>query len=262
MKNYTRLNLGFCTCSSTSYADACHAVSTLALAGQKCSVYFMEGNLLSLVPRDLELANVLQSADLVFPDGIAVAKLAKLRTGQEPSRVSGPTFMLEMCDKGREQGLRHFFLGGAPGVADHLAEKMKTRFPGIQVAGTFCPPFRKMTEPEEASLAQRIEAAQPHLLWVALGGPKQEFWIRDHLKTLDVPIMLGVGAAFDFHAGTRPWAPKLVRNIGLEWLWRMLSGGRKTALRNIRCVSVVAGMLGVEYIKSLARKKPLPGVGQ
>ena len=105
-----------------------------------------------------------------------------------------------------------------------------------------------MTEAEERALQEKIEQSRADLLWVALGGPKQEFWMQAHQGKIDVPVMLGVGAAFDFHSGSRPWAPRWVRRWGLEWLWRMVSGGRKTFLRNCRCVSGVAVILLSDFL--------------
>ena len=108
---------------------------------------------------------------------------------------------------------------------------------------------------EEAEVREQINSAKPDFLWVGLGGPKQEYWIVQHRQVLNVPVMLGVGAAFDFHSGTRPWAPKIIRVLGLEWLWRMFSGGRRTFFRNVRCVSVVAWFLARRYFALKFLKK-------
>jgi N-acetylglucosaminyldiphosphoundecaprenol N-acetyl-beta-D-mannosaminyltransferase len=148
--------------------------------------------------------------------------------------------MLDACQYGLAKGWRHFFYGGAEGVAEKLAWRLGERFPGLQVAGTWCPPFRSLTPEEEASARQTIEDARPDLLWVGLGGPKQEFWIAQHLGRINVPVMLAVGAAFDFHSGNRAWAPPWIRQIGMEWAYRAATGGRKTFLRNVRCVFWVA----------------------
>ena len=104
----------------------------------------------------------------------------------------------------------------------------------MRVAGTYSPPFRPLTEEEDLDVKKRIEESSADVLWVGLGAPKQELWITEHLDRIRVPLMLGVGAAFDFHSGTKPWAPKLIRVIGLEWAWRMfITGGPRIFQRGI-----------------------------
>jgi len=135
------------------------------------------------------------------------------------------------------------FYGGAPGVAEKLVYNLAARFPGLNVVGAHSPPFRALNDAEEAEAKAMIEAARPHILWVGLGSPKQELWIAQHVGGIDVPVMLPVGAAFDFHAGTRPWAPAWMRRLGLEWIFRTVSGGPRTFRRNLGCVTVMAWAL-------------------
>ena len=216
---------------------------------------FFEGNLLSLAIGNAEIRELLRKARWVFPDGIAVSKLASWESGHKVERISGPTFMLKACEYGQRFGWRHFFYGGTPDSLRALTAKLTSLYPEMIVAGTYAPPFRPLDEAEEAEVREQINSAPPHFLWVGLGGPKQEYWIVQHRQTLDVPFMLGVGAAFDFHSGTRPWAPKFFRVLGLEWLWRMFSGGRRTFFRNIRCVSVVAWFLFCRRLALVFSKK-------
>ena len=204
---------------------------------------FLEANLLSLCLKDRNVRECLQEADWIFPDGVAAAKLASWQKGSAVERISGPTFLLKACEYGQECHWRHFFYGGTPESLRSLTAKLQTAYPAMEIAGSYAPPFRALTAAEEEELKRRLAAAKPDLLWVGLGGPKQEFWIREKRKDWDVPIALGVGAAFDFHAGTRPWAPGWVRRLGLEWLWRAVSGGRRTFFRNLRCVSTVSWYL-------------------
>ena len=233
----------------SSMAQALEEVEILRTHRQGEFVCFFEANLFSRALGEEAVREVINRASLVYPDGIAVAKSASWRTGVRFERVSGPSFLLKACEYGLDRNWRHFFLGGADGVAERLAENLKKRFPGLQIAGTYCPPFRQLTDEEEREVKDRIESARTDLLWVGLGGPKQEFWMQAHRSRIDVPVMLGVGAAFDFHSGNRSWAPKIVRTLGLEWLWRMCSGGRKTLFRNIRCVSRVAPVLAGDMIR-------------
>jgi N-acetylglucosaminyldiphosphoundecaprenol N-acetyl-beta-D-mannosaminyltransferase len=193
--------------------------------------------------RNPAVARVLQQADAVFADGIAPAMLAALRGAPLPGRVSGPSFLPAAMAHGVSLGWRHFLYGGASGVADRLAERLREQHPGLNICGTCSPPFRPSTDQEERALEQTIRATRPDVLWVALGSPGQELWVGRHAARLPVPVMLPVGAAFDFHSGARPWAPAWVRQLGLEWAFRMMTGGRRTLARNSRCVPSVAGML-------------------
>ncbi|OPZ01351.1 MAG: putative N-acetylmannosaminyltransferase [candidate division BRC1 bacterium ADurb.BinA364] len=166
-----------------------------------------------------------------------------------PERTPGPSFLLRACEFGLSRGYRHFFYGGAEGVPQRLAERLRQRYPGIQIVGAYSPPFRELTEAEEAEVKEMIEAARPHLLWVGLGGPKQNLWMASHVGKIGVPVMLGVGAAFDFHSGNRLWAPAWIRKCGLEWLFRTFTGGRATFRRNIWCLSVVSCLLAKACIQ-------------
>lgn len=212
-------------------------------------VCFFEANLFSRALKDEHVREVINHAALIFPDGIAPALAASLCSGENFQRVSGPTFLLKACEYGLSKNWRHFFLGGAEGVAEKLVENLKKKYPGIQIAGTYCPPFRELTETEEMDVKRKIEDSHTDLLWVGLGGPKQERWMRAHQGKIDVPVMLGVGAAFDFHSGNRLWAPKAFRHYGIEWFWRMLSGGKKTFIRNLKCVSHISVILGLDFIQ-------------
>jgi N-acetylglucosaminyldiphosphoundecaprenol N-acetyl-beta-D-mannosaminyltransferase len=128
----------------------------------------------------------------------------------------------------RETGsrYRHFFYGGAPGVAEELALKLQHRH-GIIVAGTYTPPFRQLSDNEEKSLTAVVGECAPDVLWVGLNTPKQEFWMYDHRDKLNVPVMVGVGAAFDLNSGRLRQAPAWMRESGLEWLFRLLVEPRR-----------------------------------
>jgi N-acetylglucosaminyldiphosphoundecaprenol N-acetyl-beta-D-mannosaminyltransferase len=224
-------------------------VDEILKSGKSRYFCFCEASLLSSLIRDAALRQTLSSADAVFPDGIAMIALARLNGHAPPARIPGPSFLLAACAYGVERGWRHFFYGGAPGVADRLAARLRERYPGIIIAGTHSPPFRPLSADEELADTRRIALAKPDLLWVCLGSPKQERWCADHVGRIKVPLMLAVGAAFDFHSNERPWAPVWIRKAGLEWLFRALTGGRKTFIRNVKCVTIV----GMYLIKTALR---------
>jgi exopolysaccharide biosynthesis WecB/TagA/CpsF family protein len=139
----------------------------------------------------------------------------------EMTRVYGPDLMLEVMRVSAQNGLQHFFYGGKEGVADLLKEKLEERFPGIEIVGTYCPPFRPLTQDESLELENQVREKKPDIIWVGLSTPKQERFMVSHIDKLETKLMIGVGAAFDFHAGLLRQAPSAFQNAGLEWLYRV-----------------------------------------
>jgi N-acetylglucosaminyldiphosphoundecaprenol N-acetyl-beta-D-mannosaminyltransferase len=174
----------------------------------------------------------IEGAHFSFCDGIGVV-IAARAAGNRVKRLNGPVLMELCCEHGVNKKWRHFFLGGKEGVADLLSCTLAERFPGMISAGIFCPPFRQMSAVEEDEMIDVINAAKPDLLWVGLGLLKQEAWIARHFHRLEVPWMIGVGAAFDFLAGTARRAPKPIRYIGMEWFYRLCFEPRMF-MRNVR----------------------------
>lgn len=164
---------------------------------------------------------ILENADLVVPDGFPLVWLGRRKGFALPRRVYGPELMERFCEETSARGYRHFFYGGAPGVAEQLAVRLTARFPGLQTAGTYCPPFRRLTQAEDDDVVSLINGARADIVWVGLGAPKQERWMSEHQSRLAVPILVGVGAAFDFHTGRIAQAPRWMREHGLEWLFRL-----------------------------------------
>jgi N-acetylglucosaminyldiphosphoundecaprenol N-acetyl-beta-D-mannosaminyltransferase len=212
---------------------------------------FCDSYQFSIAAKDPRLRAVHARADAVFADGVSLTVLARLRGTPLPERIPGPSFFLAACQHGLTRDWSHFFYGGAPGVPEALADTLSRRFPGIRIVGTASPPFRPLTRAETEEVRERIESSGAQLLWVGLGAPKQELWMAEHVGKINVPVMLGVGAAFDFHSGDRPWAPPWIRRIGMEWAYRTLTGGRRTFFRNLRCVSVVGAYLAKEAVRRL-----------
>lgn len=212
-------------------------IETLLNSNGRHYVCFIEGNLIYRASHNSSLRNAIDEADLVYSDGIVISLIWGLHFRKVFNRCTGPSAMLQICQYGVEKGWKHFFLGGDSKVSERLVENLKRQFPGLKVVGRWVPPFRPLTDDEEKEIRNRIEETKPDFLWVGLGGAKQEFWMHDHLNKLNVPIMLGVGAAFDFHSQNKPWCPKILRILGLEWLWRGITGGWRIFRRNLRCVS-------------------------
>lgn len=141
-------------------------------------------------------------------------------------RVCGPELMLRCLEQGVERKWCHYFLGGKPEVLDTLESQVQERFPGVKIVGSYSPPFRPATETEEAETVARINDSDADILWVGLGAPRQEQWIHRNLHRLNVPVCIGVGAAFDFHAGYVLRAPSWMQTAGLEWLYRVSADPR------------------------------------
>jgi len=176
---------------------------------------------------DPDLYPVFNGADMVTPDGMAVVWLLQLRGHRQVRRVYGPDLLQATCAYGLERGWRHYFYGGAPGVAERLAEKLQEQFPGLQIAGTCSPPFGRPSAEEERALLDQVNSSEADIVWVGMSSPKQEVWMNAHLGQVHAPVMVGVGAAFDFLSGCKKQAPRWMQRSGLEWLFRLLSEPRR-----------------------------------
>jgi N-acetylglucosaminyldiphosphoundecaprenol N-acetyl-beta-D-mannosaminyltransferase len=176
---------------------------------------------------DEELRHIHNAAGLVTPDGMPLVWLSRLMGFHQVQRVYGPDLMLALCERSALQGYRQFFYGGAPGVAEKLLAQLQTRFPSLQIAGFHSPPFRLLTPEEDAAVIDHINMVKPHILWVGISTPKQERWMADHVGRLNATVLIGVGAAFDFHAGLRKQAPHWMQRSGLEWFFRLLMEPRR-----------------------------------
>ena len=175
--------------------------------------------------RDPALRGVHNRAGMVTPDGMPLVWLSWAMGQRHVRRVYGPDLMLAVCE--RSQGYRHFLYGATPEVMRKLTENLRARFPKIQIVGTYCPPFRAQTSSEDEYVTNLINAAAPDIVWVGLGAPKQERWMAEHSGRLNASALIGVGAAFDFHAGVKRQAPKLIRQSGFEWLFRLAAEPRR-----------------------------------
>jgi N-acetylglucosaminyldiphosphoundecaprenol N-acetyl-beta-D-mannosaminyltransferase len=170
---------------------------------------------------------ILNRSFLCVPDGMPTVWVGRLQGQRDIRRVYGPDFMLEFCRQSVARKHRHFLYGGKDGVAQQLADELCRRFPGLQVVGTYTPPFRPLTAEEERDLAAQIEACKPDVIWVGLSTPKQERFMAQYLGRLDAKLMVGVGAAFDVHTGRLVDAPDWVKAAGLQWLHRLLQEPRR-----------------------------------
>jgi N-acetylglucosaminyldiphosphoundecaprenol N-acetyl-beta-D-mannosaminyltransferase len=197
--------------------------------------------------QDRYFRKILNTADLVVPDGMPLVWLGRWHRYSLRQRVTGSELMATFC---RETGplCRHFFYGGAPGVADDLARALHERH-GIVVAGTYVPPFRPLTPEEEREVAARVDEAAADVLWVGLSTPKQERWMYEHREKLKVPVMIGVGAAFDMNSGKLRRAPTWMQEHGLEWLFRLVAEPQRLWRRYLVTIPKTAWFVCLELIR-------------
>lgn len=183
---------------------------------------------------DAAFRRILNGAFLCTPDGMPMVWMGKINGHRDMRRVYGPDLMLEVCRWSETSGCRHFFYGGAPGVAEELRARLTARFPKLPVAGCYTPPFRPLNAAEEEQLRQTILSTRPDILWVGLSTPKQEKFMAEYLPKLDVTLMVGVGAAFDFHSGRVKQSPRWMQRSGLEWFYRLCQEPKRLARRYLR----------------------------
>jgi N-acetylglucosaminyldiphosphoundecaprenol N-acetyl-beta-D-mannosaminyltransferase len=184
--------------------------------------------------RDPELRRIHNASGLTTPDGMPMVWAGHRAGVRHMQRVYGPDLMLAVCALAAERGWSSYFYGGGPGVPELLAERLTARFPGLRVAGTWSPPFRPLTAEEDQAIVERINRSGADLVWVGLSTPKQERWMAAHAGRLEAKALLGVGAAFDIHAGLLPQAPLWMQRSGLEWLYRLGREPRRLWRRYLR----------------------------
>ncbi|HNU99576.1 MAG: WecB/TagA/CpsF family glycosyltransferase [Verrucomicrobia bacterium] len=206
------------------------AVETLTEAvGQRRKGYVCVSNVHVLVEAQYNPAykRVLNRAFLVTPDGMPLVWAGRLAGYREMGRVYGPELMLAVFEATRTTGQTHFLYGGMPGVAEDLKNRLEARFPGVRIVGTGCPPFRPLSAKEETELEAQVRAARPDFFWTSISTPKQDLFNAALLPRLDTALMIGVGAAFDFHTGRVAQAPRWIQRSGFEWLYRLCREPRR-----------------------------------
>lgn len=211
-------------------ADAVKRVAALASAQRGGMVCFCNAHALVSARQDPMLARALQQADLAAPDGAPVAWMLRRLGAIGQARVSGPDFMLAYCEHAAATGEPIYLYGSTPDTLRELQARLRARWPGLRIAGAHAPPFRPLDAAEQAADLQRIRDSGARTVWVGLGCPKQELWMAAQRPRMTA-VLIGVGAAFDFHAGTLRRAPTWMQHSGLEWLHRLLSEPRRLGPR-------------------------------
>lgn len=207
-------------------SDAVSRIEAWAAAGESRVVCICNAHSVVTASREPAFAEVLALADLATPDGAPVAWMLRRQGAASQSRVTGPDLMAEYCARADHSGQPIYLYGSSDTTLALLQQRLLQRWPGLRIVGAHAPPFRPCTEAEDAADVERINASGASTVWVSLGCPKQEAWMHAHRGRIQA-VMVGVGAAFDFHAGTVTRAPRWMRDHGLEWLHRLASEPRR-----------------------------------
>ncbi len=218
---------------ATSYADASERI--IGWSRRPDGRYVCVANVhMTMEAHDAhDFKELVNAADLVTPDGMPLVWALRLLGAGEATRVYGPTLTLHVCEAAARAGIPVGFHGGRPEVVAALVDTLTTRFPGLEVAYAESPPFRVLDEGEKAAAVEAIMGSGARILFVGLGCPKQERWMAEHRHLLPL-VQLGVGAAFDFHAGAVRQAPAALQRVGLEWAFRLAMEPRRLARRYLR----------------------------
>jgi len=169
---------------------------------------------------DPELYPLFNGSGMTVPDGMSIAWLLKLRGYRHVERVAGSDLMDVTMRYSVKKGWKHYFYGGRKGVPEKLAKYFQAKYPGVQIAGMYSPPFRPQTEAEDEAIIGNIRQLKPDIVWIGISSPKQERWMAEHVDKLGVPVLIGVGAAFDFLSGQKKRAPLWMQKMGMEWVFR------------------------------------------
>jgi N-acetylglucosaminyldiphosphoundecaprenol N-acetyl-beta-D-mannosaminyltransferase len=208
------------------------------------------------VRADPSLRPIFSASGLTTPDGMSLVWLLRLAGHRHVSRVYGPDLMLAVCEAGLEHGWKHFLFGGGQGVPEQLAARLRGRFGGLSIVGTLAPPFRPLSADEDARVVGAILESGADVVWVGLSTPKQERWMAAHAGRVGAPVLIGVGAAFDFLSGGKPQAPRWVQRSGLEWVFRLATEPRRLWRRYANYPLFVALAVGQLFRQRLSRRHP------
>ncbi len=203
--------------------------------GEKGYICVAATHTIMVCDEDPELREAVLNSSITVPDGQPLVWAMNALGGDLDDRVYGPELMARYCERAAEAGTRMYLYGGRnQGALVQLALNLRQRFPGVKIVGGYSPPFRDLSAEEEDAIVDEMNRSKADVIWVGVGAPKQEKWMAAMRDRLDAPVLVGVGAAFDFHAGLVPQAPDWMQAAGLEWLFRMAHEPRRLAPRYVR----------------------------
>jgi N-acetylglucosaminyldiphosphoundecaprenol N-acetyl-beta-D-mannosaminyltransferase len=219
----------------TDYEDVLDWIDAAVAAGARAYVCVAAVHTVMESREDAALREAVLGAAFTVPDGQPLAWALRALGHPIDGRVYGPELMARACARAARSGRRHYLYGGRDEAAlARLRARLEERYPGLRIAGGYAPPFRELSEAELDTIATEINAARPDVVWVGIGVPKQEKWMAAMRARLEAPVLIGVGAAFDFHAGLVAQAPAWMQRRGLEWLFRLSREPRRLWRRYAR----------------------------
>ena len=243
--------------SSTNVNSACETIERWIINREKTYICVAPASTIVDCQRNKEYLKIVNNAGMVTPDGMPLVWLGKLKGDRGIQRTYGPDLMLALCEISQKKGYKHYLYGGSPCISQLLEAGLKERFSDLNIVGRFSPPTIPIHAEESAEVIEEINRADPDVLWVGLGSPKQDFWMYRHREKLNVPVMIGIGAAFDFIAGTKRQAPKWMQKSGLEWLFRLITEPRRLWKRYILGNSIFIYLICKELISGRLLKEKI-----
>lgn len=209
--------------SAIDMNDACSLIEDALLRREKIYICVCPVSTIMECKKNNQVLTSVNSADLATPDGMPTVWIGKIQGYKNIRRVYGPELMQKICGISGKNGYRNYLYGSSPDVLGKLKEKLNKKYPGLIISGIFSPPFRQLSKDEDDKVVEDINSSNSDIVWVGLGSPKQDLWMHEHRNRINAPVLIGVGAAFDFIAGTKPQAPRWMRNSGFEWLFRLIT---------------------------------------
>lgn len=186
--------------------------------------------------KDRSYQEIINNSFLSIPDGKPLEVVGRLKGNKEISRLFGPTVMEKFIDWGRQDGLTHFFFGSSEEGLQKLKQAIEQKYPGVMICGMVSPPFKPMSEWDNETFTQAINDAKPDFIWIGLGAPKQERWMYNHYNNIHSGIMFGIGAGFAYLAGETKHAPRWMKNLSLEWLYRLVQEPKRLWKRYLKTI--------------------------
>jgi N-acetylglucosaminyldiphosphoundecaprenol N-acetyl-beta-D-mannosaminyltransferase len=240
--------------SAIDIGDACYLAESAISRREKVYISTCPVSTIMESKRSEKVLTSVNCADLATPDGMPMVWVGKLLGYKNIRRVYGPELMQKICEISQKKGYRNYLYGSSPDVLSKLSDKLNIKYPNLVISGSFSPPFRKLTKDEDNKIVTDINSSNPDIVWVGLGSPKQDLWMHEHRHKINAPVMIGVGAAFDFIAGTKPQAPRWMRKVGLEWFFRLMTEPKRLWRRYLVNNTLFIWYVGVEMVQRLLRR--------